>query len=212
MTNNFNFIYKCSEYEVKQKDTTIHEEHIILSNKEKGKDILLDRDYNVIGVQDKIDSSDILYYSKLMRLKLLPYPFDNYSLLDIMNLSKRIIICGNDMIINGIKVSHLDNDYDKVIKFILYLNRTIQDVFHKELDGKTSISVFEYLKIHINSFNSTHKGSDVKDIVEKLLTLLNMDNSEVLDRLESEYDIPYDTLSNILEECNQAKLKLSSTN
>ena len=68
------------------------------------------------------------------------------------------------------------------------------------------------MKIHINSFNSTHKGSDVKDIVEKLLTLLNMDNSEVLDRLESEYDIPYDTLSNILEECNQAKLKLSSTN
>ena len=39
-----------------------------------------------------------------------------------------------------------------------------------------------------------------------------MDNSEILDRLESEYDIPYDTLSNILEECNQAKLKLSSTN
>ena len=108
MANNFNFIYKCSEYEVKQKDTTIHDEHIILSNREKGKDILLDRDYNVIGVQDKIDSSDILYYSKLVRLKLLPYPFDNYSLLDIMNLSKRIIICGNDMIINGIKVSHLD--------------------------------------------------------------------------------------------------------
>lgn len=212
MTNNFNFIFKCKEYGVDQKDTTTHEEHIILSNKEKGKDILLDRDYNVIGVQDKITESDILYYSKLMRLKLLPYPFDNYSLLDIMNLSKRFIICGNDMIINGIKVSSLDNDYDKVIRFILYLNRTIQDVFHKELDNKTSVSIFEYLKIHINSFNSTHKGNDIKDILEKLLTLLNMDNSEILDRLESEYDIPYDTLSNILEECNQTKLKLSSTN
>ena len=198
MINNFNFIFKCKEYGVDQKDTTTHEEHIILSNKEKGKDILLDRDYNVIGVQDKITESDILYYSKLMRLKLLPYPFDNYSLLDIMNLSKRFIICGND--------------YDKVIRFILYLNRTIQDVFHKELDNKTSVSIFEYLKIHINSFNSTHKGNDIKDILEKLLTLLNMDNSEILDRLESEYDIPYDTLSNILEECSQAKLKLSSTN
>ena len=147
-----------------------------------------------------------------MRLKLLPYPFDNYSLLDIMNLSKRIIICGNDIIINGIKVSSLDNDYDKVIRFILYLNRTIQDVFHKELKNKTSVSIFEYLKIHINSFNSTHKGSNIKEILEKLLTLLNIDSNEVLDRLESEYDIPYDTLSNILEECNQAKLKLSSTN
>ncbi|UKI57902.1 MAG: hypothetical protein L6V81_11725 [Clostridium sp.] len=65
MTNNFNFIYKCSEYGVEQKDITTHEEHIILSNKEKKeKDILLDRDYNVIGVQDKITESDILYYSK----------------------------------------------------------------------------------------------------------------------------------------------------
>ena len=68
------------------------------------------------------------------------------------------------------------------------------------------------MKIHINSFNSTHKGSDVKDIVEKLLTLLNMDNSEVLDRLESEYDIPYDTLSNSGADCNKANWKLSSTN
>mgnify|MGYP004442026213 CR=1 FL=1 len=40
MTNNFNFIFKCKEYGVDQKDTTTHEEHIILSNKEKGKDIL----------------------------------------------------------------------------------------------------------------------------------------------------------------------------
>ena len=36
MINNFNFIFKCKEYGVDQKDTTTHEEHIILSNKEKG--------------------------------------------------------------------------------------------------------------------------------------------------------------------------------
>ena len=62
MTNNFNFIFKCKEYGVDQKDTTTHEEHIILSNKEKGKDILLDRDYNVIGVQDKIIESEMDQY------------------------------------------------------------------------------------------------------------------------------------------------------
>ena len=40
----------------------------------------------------------------------------------------------------------------KVIRFILYLNRTIQDVFHKELDNKTSVSIFEYLKIKLKLF------------------------------------------------------------
>lgn len=209
MTNNFNYIYKCSEYGIdKSKGITI-DEHIILKGK---RNVILDSDYNVIGITDSDDMNSVHYYSKLSKLKLLPFPFDNYSLSDIMNLSKRFIVFGDEIIINGIKVSELDKDYDKVIKFIIYLNKVIQDVFHNYYNGKSSISIFEYLKVHINTFNSTHKCSYTKVILEELLCLLKLDKDTVNDRLQDEYDIPYDTLPNILSECKSKELKLTGNN
>lgn len=212
MTNNFKFIYKCNEYGINKDNYVIDGEHIILRNDENNKSILLDSDYNVIAINEILDSSDILYYSKLIRLKLLPYPFDEYSFLDIMNLSKRFIICGNDIIINGIKVSSLSNSYKTVIKFIIYLNQTIQDVYHLQYNNKTSIPSYEYLKVHINSFNSTHKSSETKKILDELHSLLNIDNDIVEDRLNDEYDIPYGDIDDILDECKNKKLELTSNN
>ena len=146
LINDMNFRNKCCAYGLDWEDFYVLDDIIVLNSPKENILVLLDDHYNTINIYDK--NNDI---SKLVpaekRIKeikesyetiyaKLPYPFQNFSLKQIVELANRVYIHetnhGNssDMIVNGEIVSdEHDSIYISLLSYIKFLGQQIEQYF-----------------------------------------------------------------------------------
>lgn len=149
LINDMNFRFKCSEYGLDWMNFEICGEVIILNTPKRGNYVLFDKNYNTIGVHKMefanmfLSKEDIAEgYTELYNLVdeasgcCFPYPFQSFSLKQIVELSNRICIHetnhghSSDVLVNGDIVNgDNDEDYIGILSYIKFLGEQIQEYF-----------------------------------------------------------------------------------
>ncbi len=164
------FKQRCGSYGVRWDDFYIYENIIILNTPKKDIFVLLDDNYNTIGILNLKDVKDkeeiekyILGYKKMYNLVdkenglSFPYPFQDFSLSEIVELGNRTSIYKNDIIVNGklvIDKNKYNNTYILLLSYIKFLGDQIEQYF-------------------LNFYSMTMMGFDYPDIYSYVKSLMN---------------------------------------
>ena len=166
LINDMNFRRKCCEYGLDWMNFEIYGDVILLNTPSKWVYVLLDKNYNTIAVHKvefynmHLDKKEITNdYDEIYNLIdesvgcCLPFPFQNLSLKQIVNLSNRINIYesnhGNssDITINGdMIIGENDKTYIGLLSYIKFIGIQIEQYFLNCYQMK--ILNFDYPDIH----------------------------------------------------------------
>ena len=172
--NDINFRKICLSYGADWNKATFFDNMIILHTIKNNIFVLLDSDYNTIGIYKKIDELNkmmtiperlMLYRRMYMKnVDMLPYPFNKISLQQLCRLAKRIdthdINHGHDtdIIVNGQAVNdEKDSDYYLVLSYIKFLGDQVEDynrnLFQMRMMGFKYPNVYTYIRKLVNNIN-----------------------------------------------------------
>ncbi len=152
----------CCTYGLDWEDFDIFDDIIVLNSPKKNISVLIDNHYNIMGIYDKND--DI---NKLERLKMikesyenvytkLPYPFQDLSLKQIVELANRVFIHetnqghSSEMLVNG-ELANDDDDsvYISLLSYIKFLGQQIKQYFmnlyQMKMMGFAYPDVYQYI-------------------------------------------------------------------
>lgn len=149
LMNDMNFRNKCCSYGLDWENFDIYNGVIILNSPKKNILVVLDEHYNTIAIYDKNDtaSKSLTFEERLKKIKAvhedtyntytkLPYPFQYFSLKQIVEIAKRVYIYeGNsghsfDVIVNEELVEDkCDNVYVSLLLYIKFLGQQIEKYF-----------------------------------------------------------------------------------
>ena len=166
LINDINFRRKCCEYGLDWMNFEIYGDVILLNTPSKWVYVLLDKNYNTIAVHKvefhnmHLDKKEITNdYNEIYNLIdesmgcCLPFPFQNLSLKQIVNLSNRINIYGSnhgnssDITINGdMIIGENDKTYIGLLSYIKFIGIQIEQFFLNCYQMK--ILNFDYPDIH----------------------------------------------------------------
>lgn len=175
--NDINFRVSCRNYGLDCENFEVYDDVIIMSSLKTGIYVLLDKNYNIIGVH-KIElatmhfsKSDIArgyneLYSTLNeddRFKL-HYPFESFSLKQIVDISNRVEIIGTnnghslDMLVNGNLVEgENDSVYIELLSYIKILGNEIKEYYlnsyHMYMMGFDYPDVFTYINAFMDNID-----------------------------------------------------------
>lgn len=163
------FVERRSEYGIYSSDCEIYDDAIIMNSPKKGIYIILDRNYNTIGIH-KVEFATMHLtkeeiakgYNELYDLVdkesgcNFLYPFDKLSLKQIMELSKRVSIRGANnghssySLVNGnVVIDEENNDYIGLLSYINFLSEQVREYFidsyHMKMLGFDYPNVYEYI-------------------------------------------------------------------
>lgn len=166
LINDMNFRRKCCEYGLDWMNFEIYGDVILLNTSNKYVYVLLDKNYNTIGIH-KVEFANMHLtkqqitdgYNEIYNLidesegYCFPYPFQNLSLKQIVNLSNRINIYGSnhghssDFTINGdMIIGENDKTYICLLSYIKFMGIQIEEYFLNSY--KMKILGFDYPDIH----------------------------------------------------------------
>ena len=142
LMEDMNFRSICCTYGLDWEDFDIFDDIIVLNSPKNNISVLIDNHYNIMGIYDKND--DI---NKLERLKMikesyenvytkLPYPFQDLSLKQIVELANRVFIHetnqghSSEMLVNGELANDEDDSvYISLLSYIKFLGQQIKQYF-----------------------------------------------------------------------------------
>ena len=159
--DNFAFRSKCVAYGLNWNNFEVYEDIIILNSPKKDIFVLLDNNYNTIGIhklkqgnQTKsieeyaIKYRDLYNYSGYNNGLDLPYPFQNFSLKQIVDLANRVIFHKDRVFVNDKYVlDDHDNIYISLLAYIKFLGMQIEQYFLNAYQMK--MEGFEYPEVHL---------------------------------------------------------------
>ena len=146
LNNDVNYINKCHSFGIDGDNYSIMNDIIVVNTPKENIVLLLDENYNTIGIYNKTDnvSKYISFEERLIGIKenyennnsMLPYPFQQFSLKQINDLVRRMAIsktCGGysfDMIING-KTLEMDrnNIYHSLLIYLYFLGEQMEKYY-----------------------------------------------------------------------------------
>lgn len=151
---------KCVAYGLDWSEFNIYKDIIILNSPKKDILVLLDDNYNTIGIhkieynnqmQDiekyAIKYRDLYNYVDYNNELNLLYPFQNFSLRQIVDLANRVNFYENHIIVNGKYVlDDHDNTYISLLAYIKFLGAQIEQYFLNAYQMK--MLGFEYPEVH----------------------------------------------------------------
>ena len=154
------FRSKCVAYGLDWSEFNIYKDIIILNSPKKDILVLLDDNYNTIGIhkieynnqmQDiekyAIKYRDLYNYVDYNNELNLLYPFQNFSLRQIVDLANRVNFYENHIIVNGKYVlDDHDNTYISLLAYIKFLGAQIEQYFLNAYQMK--MLGFEYPEVH----------------------------------------------------------------
>ena len=223
LINDMKFRHKCCDYGLDWEDFNIIDDTIILNTSKDNILVILDEHYNIINIYDKnkeiskvapiekrIKEIKELYENAYVKL---PYPFENLSLKQIVELSNRVYIHetnhghSSNIFVNGELVNdEVGSIYVSLLAYIKFLGQQIEDYFKNlyqmkmmELDYPF---VYTYIKSLIDNINKcineniekgnrpfpidiiNYLGQDVKKISQ-----YNHELYKIIDLLLKEKDI-----------------------
>lgn len=146
----------CNSYDVYWRNSKVYGDFVLLRPTDDIY-ILLDKNFNPIAIESALVSDEKAFVKSLCReystysLYLdynLDYPFKNYNLQKIIDMSNRITIISQDnkeiseMIVNGVKCSYKKrDDYLQLLFYIKFLGKIINDyqyyIFINKKNGMT---------------------------------------------------------------------------
>lgn len=174
LINDMKFRHKCSNYGLDWEDFNIIDDTIVLNTFKDNILVLLDEHYNIIGIYDKNkDISKVVDIEKRIKeIKELykntyvkiPYPFENLSLKQIVEISNRVYIHeinqghSSELFVNGEIVNDGDNNiYVCLLAYIKFIGKQIEDYFKNlyqmKMMGLDYPSVYTYVKGLIDNIN-----------------------------------------------------------
>ena len=166
LKNDINFVQKCNKYGLDFDNFNIYENVIILNSPKKDIFVLLDENYNTIGIlnmkgavgmlEDYVLEYKEMFNSLNERNGLFfPYPFQDFTLREIVELSNRIDRHNNDLIINGkLAIEEGNSIYISLLSYIKFLGQQIEQYF-------------------LNYYNMMMMGFEYPDIYSYVKSLMN---------------------------------------
>lgn len=164
------FVERRSEYGIYSSDCEIYDDAIIMNSHKNGIYVILDRNYNTIGIH-KVEFATMHLrkeeiakgYNELYELVdkesgcNFLYPFDKLSLKQIMELSKRVSIRGANnghssySLVNGdVVIDEENNEYIGLLSYINFLSEQVSEYFidsyHIKMLGFDYPNVYEYIR------------------------------------------------------------------
>jgi len=198
LVDNMKFRFKCSNYGLDWRNFEIYGEVIVINTPKNNVFVMFDKNFNTIGIH-KVDKStmnlnkkQLAYtYSEINNLKnILPYPFNNLTLEQLMNLSTRIDIRETnhghsyDMIVNGDIVINDNNNYISLLSYIKFLGKQIEqyyfDAYHMKMIGFDYPNIYAYLKnimININECIEINSKNNYRTFPTDIMEYLGQNNS-----------------------------------
>lgn len=188
--NDMNFRSKCLSYGLDWSDFKIVGECLIVNSPKKGIYVILNKNYNTIGIH-KVDEgnkhftdeelvegySELYDYVDIDRGLSFPHPFEQFSLKQIMELSNRVFIHdtnhGNSfhMIIDEKIVDC--SEYATILSYIKFLGEQINEYFFNYYQMMmmdfTYPDIYSYIRNLVNNINecirlNMEKGRNVLPI------------------------------------------------
>lgn len=172
LISDINFRHKCTSYGLNWNDFNIIDDIIILNSPKQNILVLLDENYNTIDIYDKNDDiNKIVPTEKALKgikeiyentYVKLPYPFQGFSLKQIVKLANRVSIdsCGHsyNMIVNGEIVNdEHDNVYFCLLSYIKFLGQQIEQYFmnlyQMNMMGFEYPNVYKYITKLMNNID-----------------------------------------------------------
>lgn len=212
LINDMNFRRACLKYGLDWKNFEICGDVIVLNTKNSNLYVLFDKNYNTIGVENKPESIELEEFIKskysVSKTNMFDYPFEDYSLMDIVELSNKIEIVQsnhghtNNLRINGKLYNDSYNNSVQILYYIKFLGEEIEQYFlhsyHMQMIGFEVPDVYSY----------------IRNIIDKINECINIYTQElrrpypsaVLDYLgqayekERYFDVLYDVISLLLRE------------
>lgn len=177
LINDIDFRKACTAYGLDWQSFNVYENIIILNTPKKDVLVLLDEDYNTIGIP-KIEHSSpartieeyAIEYKELYDYVgkegkfIFPYPFQNFSLKQIVELANRVCIYetnhghSSDMIVNGEFVNdEHDSVYTSLLSYIKFLGQQIEQYFmnlyQMKMMGFQYPDVYQYISSIMNNIS-----------------------------------------------------------
>lgn len=156
---NLSFRKKCEAFGISLNDFAIYEDIIILKSPKKDIFVLLDENYNTIGIhklENTIPKKSIEEYAIQYRELYsyvddndfaLTYPFQNFSIKQIVDLANRVQFYRDSILVNDKYVlDNSDNVYISLLAYIKFLKDQIDQYFLRAYQSK--MLGFEYPEIH----------------------------------------------------------------
>ncbi len=204
------FQQQCGKYGLNWENCEIYDEVILLNTQLQDLYLIFDKNYNTIAI-DKFESdysieskSDFVkrkYYGYCNFTDILPfgenfgYPFENFTLKQIIDLSNRIEIMetnhGHSLStkINGEwynRQSKEHEDYFKLLSYIKFLGEEIKKYFlinyHLQVLGFEPPNIYEYIRKLINKVNNTINlciEYDIRPWPTYIISSIGQDNREL---------------------------------
>lgn len=180
IVNDIKFRQRCCAYGLNWDNCEVYDDVILLNTPTLGLYVLFDKNYNTIGVEfidfsrfsDKEELARTKYYEYSNFAGPMPfedgfdYPFENFTLKHIIDLSNRIEIIednqGHSLItwVNGESYDRSNNkeqEYFKTLSYVKFLGEEIKQYFlinyHMQSLGFEMPNVYDYVKLLISKVN-----------------------------------------------------------
>lgn len=177
LINDMNFRKACTAYGLDWQNFNVYENIIILNSPKKDVFVLLDDHYNTIGIprieysspartieEYAIGYKELYDYVDEEEKFIFPYPFQNLSLKQIIELANRVYIHetnhghSSDMIVNGELVNdENDSVYISLLSYIKFLGQQIEQYFmnlyQMKMMGFQYPNVYQYISSIMNNIN-----------------------------------------------------------
>ncbi len=157
--NDFAFRSKCVAYGLNWSEFRIYKDIIILNSPKKDIFVLFDDNYNTIGIHKfeygnqmksieeyAVKYRDLYNYVDYHSELTLTYPFQNFSLKQIVDLANRVHFYKDHVIVNGKYVLDHDNTYISLLAYIRFLGVQIEQYFLNAYQMK--MLGFEFPEVH----------------------------------------------------------------
>lgn len=204
--NDYNFRFRCSEYGIDDSDFELCNDVIILNTPKKGLYVLMNKKYDTIGIHETEFSNMHLTQREIaegyMELHdmvdeklgcILPYPFQNLSLRQIVELGSRIEIIPTNhghssyLMVNAQCVDEkTSKNYFGLLAYIQFLSEQIRlyylNAYRMKLMGFNYPDIYSYIKAIMNSINNCINNSienETRPFPRDVLTYLGENQSKI---------------------------------
>ena len=179
------FIGACIKFGLEPHNCKVYDEVILLSTKTEDLYVFMNKDYNIIGVQNNFqdiceEEFVMNFYEEHSQRKGITYPFSKYTLKNLIELSNKIDIMSEhsylEIGINGTWIlsdAKEDEKYKDLLLYIKFLDEMIYRYFQVYYHmsslgwGQSMPDVYEYVRSIMDRLNYCVKycndGNDVMD-------------------------------------------------
>lgn len=245
--NDMDFRSKCVSYGLDWDNFFIKDNTIVLNTPKQNVFVLLDENYNTIGVhsnnsekpEEKVKRC-IRTYNKIYTDAdndygyELPYPFQNYSLKQFLDISKLISFRetnhghSSETSVNGINIDDFDEDSKALLSYIMFLSDLINEyyvtVYHMTILGYECPDIYSYtnnLNSRIRECINTNIKENNRPFPVDVINFIGLNNDKISNHSNELFDIislllkerGYKETSNSIEpgESLQSDLSITAT-